>query len=232
MHDTLARLAMVDDHVLFRKTLLNYLSRFQMADVIFEASDSQDLLDKLKQHTIDILILDIFMPKGNGNGVLNTIRNEYPHIKIIILSMYSDVAFANSLLDIGIHGYISKADEPEELIKAINCARNNRIYRNKIFTEALYWGRQLHLKSNRPGPTVTFDEREKKVIQMLWEEKNNKEIASHLFLSVRSIEKMRQEMKEKFGIKTTVGLLKYALNNKIIDIHPSELHELKEALQI
>jgi DNA-binding NarL/FixJ family response regulator len=212
------KLCVVDDHILFRKTLVNFLSQQKAIEVSFEASDAYDLFNKLKREPVDILLMDIFMPHINGTDALTIIRNEYPDIRIIMLSMCTDVAVVSHLLDIGIHGYISKADDPEELLKAVVSAKENRIYRNKLFTDALYWGSQNNMGSARRERKVSFDDREKMIIQLLWEEKNNKQIAEQLFLSVRSIEKIRQDIKEKLGVKTTVGLLKYALDKRIINL--------------
>jgi len=217
LHNSI-QVAMVDDHSLVRKALGNYLSQQEKIEIAFESSDVQDLTNKLKRYAIDILLLDLFMPKVNGGDALAAIRNEYPHIKIIILSMCTDISVVNTLLDFGIYGYISKSDDPEELLKAIKAVSENRIYRNALLTEALYLHTQNNIKTNNREIQVNFDEREKKIIQMLWDEKNNKEIADMLFLSVRSIEKIRQDIKEKLGVKTTIGLLKYALAKKIIDV--------------
>jgi DNA-binding NarL/FixJ family response regulator len=217
------RLAIADDHVLFRKTLIDYLSRDKNIDIVFDASDGAELITLLKRNSIDILLIDIFMPRISGNDALTIIRNEYPEIKVIVLTMSTDILLVNDLLDIGIHGYISKADDPEELFKAIHCASDNRIYRDKIFTEALYWGTQNNIKTNTRESRASFDQREKTIVQLLWEEKSNKEIADSLFLSVRSIEKIRQDLKEKLGVKTTVGLLKYALTKKIIPFTQSSI---------
>jgi len=212
------KLCMVDDHILFRKTLVNFLSQQKAIEIVFQASDAFDLFNKLKRQSVDILLMDIYMPQINGTEAITIIRNEYPDIKIIMLSMCTDIPVISYLLDVGIHGYISKADEPEELLKAIVSASENRIYRNKLFTDALYWGSQNNIHTHSRERKVTFDDREKMIIQLLWEEKNNREIAEQLFLSVRSIEKIRQDIKEKLGVKTTVGLLKYALDKKIINI--------------
>jgi DNA-binding NarL/FixJ family response regulator len=217
LHNSI-QVAMVDDHSLVRKALGYYLSQQEKIEIAFESSDVPDLTSKLKKHSIDILLMDLFMPKVNGGDALEAIRNEYPHIKIIILSMCTDISVVNTLLDFGIYGYISKSDDPEELVKAIKAVSDNRIYRNALLTEALYLHTQNNIKTNNREIQVNFDDREKKIIQMLWDEKNNKEIADMLFLSVRSIEKIRQDIKEKLGVKTTIGLLKYALAKRIIDV--------------
>jgi DNA-binding NarL/FixJ family response regulator len=213
-------LAIVDDHVLFRKTLKNFLSEQDNLNVNVQAFDVFDLLNKLKASFVDVLLMDLLLPEINGVEALKAIRHEYPTLKIIVLSMSADMEMISGLLDAGIHGFISKGDEPEELLKAILAVSDNRIYRNRLFTEALYWNKQNNIK----GPAETekinapLSEREKKMLQLIWDEKSNKEIADELFLGVRSVEKIRQDMKEKIGVKSTVGLLKYAISEKIIGV--------------
>ena len=212
-------LAIVDDHSLFRKTLKNFLSEQKDLNVPLQSADMFDLFNKLKVTPIDVLLLDIFMPGLNGNEALKILRSEYPGLKILVLSMSTDMDLISDLLDAGIHGYISKADEPEELLQAIEAVADNRIYRNRLFTEALYWNKQNNIKTYTEHSHVSLNEREKKILQLMWEEKSNKEIADTLFLGVRSVEKIRQDMKEKIGVKSTVGLLKYAINKKIVGIN-------------
>jgi len=212
-------LAIVDDHALFRKTLKSFLSEQGNMNVAVQASDIFDLLRKLRSSSIDVLLMDIFLPELNGNDALIHIRREFPSLKILVLSMSTDINLISDLLDAGIHGYVSKADEPEELLQAIRAVADNRIYRNRIFTEALYWNKQNNIKAYTEESTVSLNEREKKMLELIWEEKSNKEIADELFLGVRSVEKIRQDMKEKMGVKSTVGLLKYAIKKRIIGVN-------------
>lgn len=211
-------LAIVDDHALFRKTLKNYLSEQKRIQVVVQASDMLDLVTKFRTISVDVLIMDLFMPGLHGNDAVRLIRTEYPDVKILVLSMSIDIDLISELLDSGIHGYISKADEPEHLVQAIYTVSECRIYHNKLFTEALYVNKQNNIGAHRQGNLVLLNEREKKLLQLLWEEKSNKEIADELFLGVRSVEKIRQDIKEKIGAKSTVGLLKYAIDNKIIGV--------------
>jgi len=213
-------LAIVDDHALFRKTLKEFLSEQKNIRVAIQASDIPDLHNKLREASIEILLMDIFLPGQNGDEALKTIRYEYPDLKILVLSMSTDMELISDLLDGGIHGYINKADEPEELLQAIGTVSEGRIYRNRIFTEALYWNRQNYIKVDNNGNDILLNQREKKILQLIWEEKSNKEMADELFLGVRSIEKIRQDIKEKIGTKSTIGLMKYAINKKIVTVNP------------
>jgi DNA-binding NarL/FixJ family response regulator len=214
-------LAIVDDHALFRKTLKTFLSDQNNMQVTIQAADVVELLNKLSDFQVDVLLMDLFLPGLNGNEAVKVIRKEFPAIKILMLSMSVDMELISDLLDSGIHGYISKADEPEDLLQGIQVAVDDRIYRNRLFTEALYWDKQNSIRQYIEQTNIILNEREKRIIQLIWEEKSNKEIAESLFLGTRSVEKIRQDLKEKLGVKSTVGLLKYALDQRIIRIsHP------------
>jgi DNA-binding NarL/FixJ family response regulator len=209
-------LAIIDDHILFGKTLKNYLSEQADINVLLQCSDVPALLDGLKTTGVDILLMDLFMPGLTGIDTIRTIRTTFPDIKIIILSMNTDLAVISDLLDSGIHGYLSKADEPEELLQVIRNISQNRMCRSRLFTEALYWNRQNSLRMINGQQQDELNDREKKIIRLLWEEKSNKEIADELFIGIRTVERTRQEMKEKVGVKSTVGLIKFAIQKKII----------------
>jgi DNA-binding NarL/FixJ family response regulator len=215
------KVAIVDDHTLFRKTLKNFLSEQSHIEVVIQSPDITNLLSELKNAPTDVLLMDIFMPKLNGHEAIKAIKAIAPDIKILALSMCTDMDLLSDLLDSGIYGIISKADEPEELLRAITSIYDQRLYRSRLFTEVMYWNKQMYVRTHTDIVHIALSDREKKVLELLWEEKSNKEIASQLFLSVRSIEKMRQDMKEKLGVKSTIGLIKYAINKRIIGINRS-----------
>jgi DNA-binding NarL/FixJ family response regulator len=218
------QLAIVDEHVLFRKTLKSYLSEQKHFTVVVQTSNEFELFDQLRNLTVDILLMGIAVPGLHENNILEIIRTQYPSIKVIVLSMSTDMDLISNMLESGIYGYICKTDEPEELINAIKVVSEERIYRNRLFTEALYWNKQNHISPNKNGHSIHVSEREKKMLQLIWEEKSNKEIAEVLYLGVRSIEKIRQDLKEKIGARSTIGLIKYAINKGIVI--PSDRHSL------
>jgi DNA-binding NarL/FixJ family response regulator len=214
MSGLLINLALVDDHILFTNLLRDFLTQQKDLEVTVQASSPLELFARLKLAPVDVLLIDLIIPDLNGEETLRMIRQVYPHIKVIVLSMCTDILLINRLMDIGIYGFISKADDPGNLLEAIYAVSQGKIYRNKLLTEALYSSIQNNIKNG--ANNIVFDEREKKILQLLWEEKSNKEIANEIFLSDRSVEKIRQQMKEKLGVKSTIGLLKYALAHKII----------------
>lgn len=211
-----ANIAIVNDNTLFRKALKTYLSEQRNIHVIIESPNISDLVSKLKNAFVHVLVIDVFMLKIGDHEVVKFMKSQYPDIKILGLSMSSDMETLSDLLDTGVYGILSKADEPEELICAITSISEGRIYRNNLFTEVMYWSKQMNAKKPMEAENILVSERDKEVLLMLWEEKSNKQIAEHLFLGVRSVEKIRQDLKEKIGVKSTVGLLKYAIRAKII----------------
>jgi DNA-binding NarL/FixJ family response regulator len=215
-------LAIVDDQTLYRKTLKNYLTEHDSIRVVIHVSDIYELLNKIQHFKVDVLIIDAFMPGMKGYEAIKTIREKYPEVRILVLSMNKNLDMISDLMESGINGYISKTDDPEELIQAIKAAEDDQLFRNKIFTDALYWNKQ-RMKKYGSGDSISLTEREKKILQLIWEEKNNQEIGDELFLGSRTIEKLKQDIKEKIGAKSTVGLIKYAINNKII--YPSLQNE-------
>lgn len=212
------KLAIVDPHLLVGKILRKYLSEQRHFNVAIQSTDIEVLIRCMGDTRIDVLVAELLCSNQGGMDGLLKIRDRYPDIKVVVLSMCSDLAVISDLLELGVHGYISKSDDPEELVQAIQAASDNRIYRNRLYTEALYWKSQANAKRFVDGPFYSFSEREKRILQLLWEEKSNKTIANELFLGLRSVEKIRQDMKEKVGVKSTVGLLKYAIKKNIISL--------------
>ena len=206
--------AIVDDHTLFRRTLIHYLSAQKNIIVSVQASDTPELLNKLKTTPVDLLLMDIFLPPVDVVDALQLIRFEYPEMKILVITVCNDLENITELLDLGINGFISKDDEPEDLINSIRAISENKVYHTRSFTEALFRTKQFNM-TNETFREASLNEREKKILQLLWEEKSNKDIADELFLSIRSVEKIRQDMKDKVGVKSTIGLIKYAVQKKI-----------------
>lgn len=215
-------LAIADDHTLFRKILKKYLSEQKNLNVVLEASNASDVINQLKVYAVDILLMDIFMPGMDAIDAVTLIRKEHPAVKIIIVSMTMDVELVSNLLDCGIHGYVSKSDDTEALLQVIYDIANDKMCRNELFMEALYKNKQQSIKAYLSDSDGRLSERERKILQLLWKEKSNKEIANELFLGVRTVERIRQEMKEKFGTKSTLGLIKFAINKKVIPVKNPE----------
>ncbi len=213
------KVALVDDHQLFRKLLAGYLSQQREIEVIFEASDASELFSKINCTHIDILLLDTFMPKMNGIDAATILRNEFPNIKIVIVSLCTDINVITAFLDIGIYAYLSKTEDPNNLITAIKAASENRIYKSDLFTEALYKSKESEIKNAIRKNERILDQREQQIIQLIWEEKSNKEISEAVYLSVSSVEKIKQELKDRLDVRSIAGLIRFGILNGIISLN-------------
>jgi DNA-binding NarL/FixJ family response regulator len=212
------QIGIVDDHSLFRKALRNLLGSVPDFQVALDATDGDDLLQKLNSRNhLDVLLLDLSMPRLDGRETLRLLHNRFPHIKVVILSMGSDPQVVSELLNYGIYGYIPKEADVSELLEAIKGAAAGKLYQNKVLTEALYW-RTTHTSQQAVGESAFINEKQRKILQLLWQEKSTQEIASEVFLSVSAVDKIKQQLKEKTGAKTTVGLIKFGISKSIIPV--------------
>jgi DNA-binding NarL/FixJ family response regulator len=142
MFSEFTNLAILDHQSLFRRTLSNFLSDKGNFNVSIETANVFDLIDKLQRAPVDVLLMEVFSPVMKGEDAVKVIRGKFPAVKIILLSISTDIQLISDLVDAGIHGYISKFDEPEELLRAIQAVKENRIYHNTLLTEALYLNQQ------------------------------------------------------------------------------------------
>lgn len=219
MKENTIKIGIVDDHNLFRKALKNLLCAADDFEVVVECIHGNDLFEKLYCHQeVDVLLLDLNMPGLSGKETLQLLQTNYPHIRVIVLSMHLEIKTIADLLSYGIYGYVPKAAETSELTDAIRSASRGILYQNKILTEALYWRTSHNINSPFGRNGHYINEKHKKILQLLWQEKTTQEIADEVFLSVSAVDKIKQQLKEKTGAKTTVGLIKYGIEKSIIAI--------------
>jgi DNA-binding NarL/FixJ family response regulator len=152
----------------------------------------------------------------SGRDVILHLKDNYPEIKIIVISGCQELSIINSVLEMGIHAYISKTADVSELWDALEQVKCNKLYENKLLKQTLYWQAHQRLTQNDTYRQIRYNTTHQKLLELLWQEKSTQEIAHELFMSVSSIEKLKQQLKEKIGAKSTIGLIKYALHKKLI----------------
>jgi len=150
--------AIVDDHTLVRKALKNYLTQFPNIKVVIQTPTAVALYLELQNTSVDVLLMDVYLPDTPGFEGFKTMREKFPDIKIIAISISTDLEVINELIDLGIHAYISKLDEPENLLQAIYSVSDNKLFRSKLFTEALYWNKQMEIRKGANKHPIVFDE--------------------------------------------------------------------------
>lgn len=216
-------IAIADDQVLFRKGLVSILEREPDFNFLFEADNGQMLLDFLSSTEIlpDIIILDLSMPVLNGVDAMKIIHKNYPGIKVIVLSVYSENRFVTHLLDLGISGYLFKNAEPDEVKSAIRHVLEKELFFNEALKQALIHKvnskrTKIFIQNNAPS---LLSPREIEVLKLICDQKTTTEISEELFISVRTVDGHRNNLIEKTGVKNTAGLVVYAVKNRLIDLN-------------
>ncbi|MBD0331846.1 MAG: response regulator transcription factor [Chitinophagaceae bacterium] len=218
MTDHPIKVAIADDHKIFRDGIRMSLKDKDYLKIIWEAEDGKDLMHKLKIKQPDVLLMDIRMPEIDGINAIGLIRKEFEGIRIIVLTMYDDQEMITKMMEIGANAYLTKTTDPEEIYQAILTCMNDDFYFNDLVNKAVLMKLQ-HKKTVRqyyPNP-VKFSEKELKILKLIADDKTTEDISKEVFLSPRTIETIRQNMKQKVGAKTIAGLVMYAMRNRLLD---------------
>src|SRR6266513_1139354 len=213
------KVAIADDHKIFRDGIKMALRDKEYLKILWEAEDGKDLMHKLQLKLPDVLLMDIRMPEVDGINAIGMIRKEYEGIKIIVLTMYDDQEMITKMMEMGANAYLTKTTDPEEIYEAILTCMNDDFYFNSLVNNAVM-GKLIQKKNVRQhygsAVPINFNEKEIKILQLLAEDKTTEEISKTIFLSPRTIETIRQNMKSKVGAKTIAGLIMYGMRNKLI----------------
>jgi len=212
------KVAIADDHKIFRDGIRMALSGKEFLKIIWEAEDGKDLMHKIKIKMPNVLLMDIRMPEMDGINAVSLLRKEYEEVKIIVLTMYDDQEMISKMMEMGANAYLTKTTDPEEIYNAILTCMNDDFYFNDLVNKAVLMKLQLKKNAKQYYPNlVKFNEKEIKILRLLAEDKTTDEISKEVYLSPRTIETIRQNMKTKAGVKTIGGLVMYGMKNRLID---------------
>jgi DNA-binding NarL/FixJ family response regulator len=211
------KIAVVDDHSLFRAGLVSLLKDFEELRVVMEASDGVELFEQLKSKAPHVVLLDIEMPGMNGIETTRLLRERFPSVKIIVITMHNEDEYIFELISKGAHGFIPKNKTVDEVVDAIYSVMETGKYYNEKIAAALAHGSQGLVKSmNLPLWELTAKEIE--VLKLVCKQKTNKEIADVLGIGTRTVETHRTSILHKTGTKNTAGLVIYALKRKLVSV--------------
>ena len=207
------KLALADDQVLFRRGLTMLLRDLSDVEVAFECSNGEELLTGLKNNSVDVVLLDLEMPVLNGMDTMKRMREEFPEVKVIVLSMHSEEKFIVHLMELGANGYVLKTAEPDEIEDAIRAVASTGYHFSPMVSRVMLHGL---VKKEKLKPTFDdvdpLTERELDVLRLICQELTTTEIAGKLFLSPRTVEGYRNNILQKIGARNTAGIVVYAMS--------------------
>lgn len=208
------KVCVADDHTLFRNLVVEMVSKFKSCDTnVLEAENGIALLKILKTKAIDVVLLDINMPKMDGQAAAKVILNRYPNTRVIILTMIDSPGKVITFMEMGVHGYLLKSCKPEEVEKAIQEVFSFDFYKNDLSIRAL---RMIAKNPNLRKSELT--ERETEIVKLICQELTMVEIADKLSISIRTVENHRTSILRKLSVKNTVGIVKFAYETRMISI--------------
>ena len=211
------KIGITDDHALFRKSLSFLIESFTGMQVIIEAKNGLDLLEQLKNKSIDILLLDLQMPKMDGFETCLKINELYPKIKILILTLKNDPATIQKAIHLNVQGFFSKNTDPIELKTAISKLNANGFYFEKGLSSVIEKSlAKTNISEHRNSLSLT--DREMQVLQLTLQELNGKETAERMHISPRTVEKHKKNLMIKTKSKNFIGVIIYALNHQFLKL--------------
>lgn len=216
------KVAIADDHKIFRKGVILSLRPYTNIRFVLEAENGQELIDKIAgiepEEMPEVILMDLRMPQKDGIETTKIIAKQYPEIHIITLTMYEDERFVSHMMEIGANGYLLKSADPSEIKKAIMEVQAKGYYLNNFVNRILL--KKSHARQKvipSLNNEVSLTERERDVIKYICMEFTAQEIAQKLEVSPRTVEAIKDRLMERFGAKNTAGLVFYAVKNNLID---------------
>jgi two-component system, NarL family, invasion response regulator UvrY len=216
------KVALVDDHVLLRNGLAGLVNSLDNYSVVFEADNGIDFQRKINgtnaPNAPDLVLMDINMPEMDGFATAQWIKQTYPLMKVLALSMYDNENSVIRMFKAGAKGYILKDSEPSELRAALDSIMTKGYYYSELVTGKLIHSINKLDEDADVRNLVQLNDRELEFLKYACTEMTYKEIADKMFLSPRTIDGYRDALFEKLNIKTRVGLVMYAIKNGIVQI--------------
>jgi DNA-binding NarL/FixJ family response regulator len=217
-------LAIVDDQQLFREGLIALISDVPDFHFVMEADSAGSLLKQLSEADMlpDILLMDLKLPDINGVQLNNMIKQQYPSVHIIVVSMYNEERLIARMIEAGASGYLEKNCSKAELMTAIDTTMQLGFYFNLTTLKAIHHARLYKKTGLKTVNSIELNltAREIEILKLICLELTNAEIAQQLFLSARTVDGHRNNLLAKTGCKNTAGLVIFAIRNGIYELEP------------
>lgn len=206
-----------DDHTLFRKAMVNLLKTFSPVAEVKDAENGKELLTLMKYDVPDVAIIDLQMPVMDGAETCENIISKYPDVKLIVLTMHDSEKFILHMMEMGVHAFLLKNTEPDELEEAIQSVVEKDFYHNDLVAAVLRKNMKERKSGQRPVfSSVELSDREKEVVMLVCQELTIKEIGQKLCISENTVRNHRVNIMQKIGVNNMVGLVRYAYDSGLV----------------
>lgn len=213
------RILLADDHAIVRAGIRTLLEKQPDLEVVGEAADGRETIDEARQLRPDVVVMDIAMPGIGGLEATQRIKNECPEVRILALTMHEDERYLFRAIHAGASGYVVKGAPPADFIAAIRSVAEGQAYLGPALTRKLmddYLRSSEEAAAKDDGDNLT--EREREVLRLIAEGRTGKQIAKQLCISVHTVERHRQNLMTKLDLHDRVGLIKYAIRKRLIEV--------------
>ena len=212
------RILLADDHALMRRGISDLLMADPEFEIVGEASDGREAVRLAEKFRPDVMIMDLAMPELNGLDAIRHIHKDAPEIELLVFSMHDSEELIREVFAAGARGYVLKSDVALYLVEAVKSLARHKPFFTPRISEAILHSLVStatpgHVEPARPGP---LSAREREILQLLAENKSNKDIAKALGISVRTVETHRRSVMQKLDANSIVELVHYAIRNGIV----------------
>lgn len=212
-------ITLIDDHDLIRQGLASLINSFANFKVLFEADNGHDFIKKLKPSALpDLVLMDVTMPGMDGYETCNWLRINHPNVKVIALSVMDDENAIIRMLKSGAKGYVLKNIKPAELQRAMESVLEKGYHFNDLVSSKIINSINNSGRTDNENTETHVTDREKEFLRLACTEKSYKEIGLEMNVSSRTVESFRDQLFAKLELRTRVGLVLYAIRNKIIEL--------------
>jgi DNA-binding NarL/FixJ family response regulator len=212
------RIVVADDHALMRRGICDLLESEPGWEVVAQATNGREAVEAVAKVRPDVLVIDLAMPELNGLTAARDVLRAFPKVEIVLLTMHNTEQTIQEVLKCGARGYVLKSDAEQDLIAAVKAVAQGKPFFTPSVAEVVLKG-YLRNNSNAESPKgpQELTAREREVVQLLAEGKGNKDVASAMRVSVKTVEAHRSNINRKLSIRTTSELVRYAVRNSIIE---------------
>ncbi|MGD8428532.1 MAG: response regulator transcription factor [Balneolaceae bacterium] len=210
------KILLADDHKIIRDGIKSMLDGKNDFKIVAEADNGKKVLELCRSVPVDLIIMDINMPELNGIELTKLVKEQFPDIQVLTLTMMNQDKHIRQMIKVGASGYILKSSGSEELEKAIRTIMKGEHYFSKDATKVIMKDLVESGGKHKSLGSEELTDRELEILGLICQELTNKEIADKLFISVRTVDAHRRNLLQKTGARNTAGLVKYALQNNLI----------------